>query len=73
MKEKLIKYFKDKKKEFKKLKKKIANKDKLIIEQAETINYLIQEQQRYKEKVITQQREIQNLKKEIKELKKVSK
>lgn len=67
MKNKIINYIKSKKKEFKKLKKKLENKNITIQEQAESINFLIKEMNIYKEDCIKLQREVKELKKIIKE------
>lgn len=63
--DKLKKYIKNQKKQFKKLKKRIENKDKIIQEQAEDIHYLILEQDKYKNKCIEFERKNNELKNKI--------
>lgn len=70
MKNKIVEYLKNRKKELKKLKKKLINKDRIIQDQAETINYLIEQQQQYKEKTIELERKLKEEKSKIKLLEK---
>lgn len=58
MKNKIKTYIKDKIKTFKKLNKKLEDKNKTIQEQADTINFLIQEMNTYKEKCVEVEREL---------------
>lgn len=60
MKNKIKTYIKDKIKTFKRLNKKIEDKNKIIQEQADTINFLIQEMNTYKEKCVEIERELKD-------------
>lgn len=66
----IIKYFKNKKKRIKRLKNKMENKNKILQDQADTINFLIKEMNDYKEKTIELSREKKELKKELKKYEK---
>lgn len=63
---KIKKYIKERMKEWKKLKKKLENKNTTIQEQADTINFLIQEMNEYKNKCIDYERNKKDLKSQIK-------
>lgn len=57
---------KNKFKQFKKLKKKLENKDKTIQNQSEDIHFLIDEQNKYRNKCVELERKIKELKNQIK-------